>query len=126
MTPSYPVLTWVDRSYPIVAYQAGTSTDSQRIARVYFTEAVSCPDDWAGSYVKAITAFTGSSAYALKKNGASTGTATFSAAGTTAALATSGGATTFAAGDYLDIIAPATHDTTGADLSFAIACTKVS
>jgi len=69
----------------------------------------------AGTYttaLRATAAATGVTAYALKKNGASIGTATVSATGTTASFVVSGDTTITGGTDTFDGAGPATEDNT--------------
>jgi len=86
--------------------------------------AVTFPDDFAGSYGKASVAATASAAFDIKKNGSSVGTMTFALGATSATFVTAAGALTLAAGDYLQIIAPATPDATLADVGVVLAGTR--
>lgn len=114
---------------PVAAYDvgmwiAGAPTNGEEIARIVVPRACSFADDFAGSYAVAEVAATGSSVFDVQKNGASVGSITFAAAGTTGTFATTGGATTFAAGDTIKIIAPATADATLADISITLVGTR--
>lgn len=117
-------MAWTPLTYPIHAFQPGVSTNNQLVARIYITEDVTCPDNFAGSEVWNATAFTASKTYNIQKNGSTVGTAVFDtdAGPNEATLATSGAEVVFAAGDYLDIDAPASADGTGGNLSFSLKC----
>jgi hypothetical protein len=81
--------------------------------------------NFTGSSLTATVAATASTVFDIQKNGASIGTATFAAAGTTATLATTGGAAqAFAVGDKFALIAPATPDATLAGLAGYFVATK--
>lgn len=108
-------------TYPITVFIPGAVPAAQEY-RFYFAEPVNCPDDFAGSIGKAITAFTGTDAWTLKKNTSSIGTATPSTS--TFAFATTGGKTEFATGDYLSLTTATNADATGADVSFTFDCVK--
>jgi hypothetical protein len=76
-----------------------------------------------GSVASAGTAATGSTTFDLQKGTTSFGTVVFSAAGTTGTFTSASGAT-FAAGDVLRIVAPATADATLADISISLMGTR--
>lgn len=81
------------------------------------------PAGLAGSRAIAITAPAGDAVFSLRKNGAEFGTLTFPAgqgAGSFAAAA----ATTFAAGDRLEVLAPASQDASLSDLALTLAATR--
>ena len=59
----------------------------------------------------------------MKKNGSSIGTINWAASATTATY-TFASTITFAAGDILQLVAPATADTTLADIGITIAATR--
>lgn len=75
-----------------------------------------------GSVARARAASTGNSVFLIQKNGGNIGTITFSAATTGVfSLPTQ---TPFAIGDLLEIVAPAVHDATLADLRITIAAVQ--
>lgn len=88
------------------------------VITIVFAEAVDFADDFAGCYLKAAAAATGSTVFTIKKNGSTVGTATVSASGTTATFVTSGGGTSFAVDDVMTIHCPDTPDATLADIGF--------
>ena len=93
----------------------GVPTASMIVFHHVFTQAVSFVASLTDSYVKAGTAATAQTDFDLKKNGSSIGTVRFAAAGTTATYV-SISASSWAAGDILTLIAPATPDATIADI----------
>jgi hypothetical protein len=108
---------------PVVpaAFYPGTPTASALILYLPFAVAVTLPANLAGSYVKAKTAATASTAFDVQKNGSSVGTITFAASGSAATFSTTGGAAvSFAAGDVLSIVSPATPDATLSDIGFSL------
>jgi hypothetical protein len=72
----------------------------------------------------ALVAATASATFNILHNGTSIGSAVFAADGTVAAITTS--AFTMAAGDTLEIQAPATADATLSGLSCALTCLRLS
>lgn len=66
----------------------------------------------------ALTAATASTVFTVKKNGASIGTCTFAASGTSGSWSIT--QTDFAAGDYLTVAGPTTADSTLADISLGL------
>lgn len=81
-----------------------------------FTEAADFLDDFSGSRLKAQTAATASTVFTIRKNGSSIGTITVAASGTTGTFVTTGGATSFAIGDTLEIKCPDSPDATLANI----------
>jgi hypothetical protein len=96
---------------------AGSPGASQVIERYIFATPVSFPAGLGGSYGTAGIAATASASFAIQKNGSTVGTMVF-AAGATSASFTMGSATSFAGGDVLTILAPASPDATLANLAW--------
>jgi hypothetical protein len=88
-------------------------------APIAFTIAQNC----ASSQAVLATAATASTTLSLQKNGTQFGTATFAAGSTTATFACAS-ATTFAAGDVLTVIAPASPDSTAGNLGLTLFATR--
>jgi hypothetical protein len=109
----------VTSPYDIATQFSGKPSASAVMLKFNAVRAFSLPANMAGSYLKAGTAATGSSAFSLQKNGSTFCTVTFAAAGTTASFG-SASAQTFAIGDVLSIIAPGTADATLADLTVTL------
>jgi len=93
----------------------GAPTANMIVFHHVFTQAVTFVASLTDSYVKAGTAATAQTDFDLKKNGSSIGTVRFAAAGTTATYV-SISASSWAAGDILTLIAPATPDATIEDI----------
>lgn len=107
----------VDHCGYVVAVGGGSSV----LWKIVFTRAVTFPSGFAGSQAHAGVAATASTVLTIKKNGTSVGSLTFGAAGVVGAFATSGGAVTVAAGDYLEVFAPASADATLAAVAITLA-----
>ncbi len=101
---------------------AGSPGASQVIERYIFATPVTFPAGLAGSYGTAGTAATAAASFAIQKNGSTVGTMAF-AAGATSAGFTMASATSFAGGDVLTIVAPASPDATLANLAWTLAGT---
>ncbi len=100
----------------LLAFDApGVPTASMIVFHHVFTQAVTFVASLTGSYVKAGTAATAQTDFDLKKNGSSIGTVRFAAAGTTASYV-SISSSSWAAGDILTLVAPASPDATIEDL----------
>jgi hypothetical protein len=99
---------------------AGSPGASQVIERYIFATPVTFPAGLAGSYGTAGIAATASASFAIQKNGATIGTMAFAASATSASF-TMAGATSFAGGDVLTILAPASPDATLANLAWTLA-----
>ena len=118
----------VDESAPLTVEQgpayvsgswAGSPGASQVIERYIFATPVTFPAGLAGSYGASGTAATAIASFAIQKNGAAVGTMAFAAGSATASF-TMAAATTYAAGDVLTIVAPATPDPTLANLAWTL------
>lgn len=93
---------------------------SQVLLRFPFPRDVDIPVGLADSQMVAGVAATAQTIFSIKKNGTEFGTATFAAAGTVATMASATGAS-FAAGDVITMVAPASPDNTLANLGWCIA-----
>jgi len=105
-------LTWV-----------GTLPTSQIMLRYPFPRAVTFPSGLTDSRGVAAIAATGAKVIDLRKNGSNVGSINF-AAGATTATFTMASATSFAVGDVLTVVAPASADATLADLGISLAGTR--
>lgn len=112
-------LKWVAPSYDLPVYIPDKPTTSMICARIAVVRAFDLPVSLTGSVASAGTAATASTVFTLYKNTTSIGTVTFAAAGTTGTFSFAS-AVSFAAGDVVRIIAPATADTTLADISITL------
>lgn len=111
--------------FDIGGYYPGIPTASVKVLRVPIARAVTFPANFANSVGTASANATGSTAFDIQKNGSSVGTITYGAGSSSATFASSGGASvSFAAGDVLSIIAPATPDATLADVGIVLAGTR--
>jgi len=108
-----------DAPYDPTFYMPGSPTSSMI---VYFLEAIRAfgfPAGMTGSRCRALSAATAQTDFDVQKNGVSIGTIRFAAAGTLATYV-SFSASSFAVGDTLKIIAPATPDATLGSVSFGL------
>jgi len=111
--------------FDVHAFYPGVPTASAKVLRVPIARAVSFPANFAGSYFTGSANATATTVFDVQKNGSSIGSISIAAGGTTATFTTtSGTAKTFAAGDVLSIIAPASPDATLADPGFVLAGTR--
>lgn len=111
--------------YDLGGAYTGAPTASAVLLRYPFPRSVTFPVDMAGSYGVAATAPSSSASFSLRKNGVEFGTMVFGGGSplTEAAFTAASGAT-FAAGDVLTIVAPASPDATLADIGFSLAGTR--
>lgn len=102
------------------SYYTGTIIPpSARLPRHRFPVEVTFPANFAGSSGYAEGGATASAIFSIVRNSSQVGTATFS--GTSATFASSGGAeVTFAIGDTLQLVAPASSDATLSDVAFTL------
>lgn len=109
--------------YDVGGSYAGAPTASLVLVRYPFPRAVAFPASLTNSQGAAATAATAQTDFDLKKNNVSFGTMRFAASGTTATFIAAS-STSFAAGDVLTVVAPATPDATLANIGFALAGTR--
>lgn len=102
-------------TYDIGFFVADVMTDAEIVATLVAVRAFTIPASATGSQSKAQTASTGNVTFDLQKNGVSFGTFRFNISAT--ATFTVASATSFAAGDVLKVVAPATADATLADVA---------
>ena len=107
------VTTTVSGSY------TGSPTASLVIQRYVFADTVTFPAGLTGSQGTAGVTATATATYSIRKNGTAAGTMVF-AAGAMTATFTMTSATTYLAGDILTIVAPASPDTTLANLAWTL------
>lgn len=112
----------LDARYRFVYFSGGKdgpqAGDSAVAGYTWVPEACLLPVNATGSFMRARVAATAQTSYALRKNGAHFGNATFAAAATAATFSVAS-QVTFAAGDAFDVVEPAVADATLADLRFA-------
>lgn len=101
---------------------AGKPTNGQIVLRIEIGRACTFPINLSTSQASARVASTSNKSFDIKKNGSSIGSVVFnvSASGTF----TFASATSFAAGDLLELIAPATADATLEDISITLVATR--
>lgn len=90
------------------------------VARAFTLYSVANLPSGVAHQCKAVTAATASTTLTIRKNGSSIGTMVFAASGTVATFTVASNVT-FASGDVLSIIAPATPDTTLANVDITLA-----
>jgi hypothetical protein len=112
-------LEFVDDAYFTSGFFPGAGVASATMLVHVFAEAVDFPSGLTASQGTAETAATAQTDYDIQKNGASVGTMRFAAAASTATFIMAS-ATSFAAGDKLQLIAPGTLDSTLADVSMTL------
>ena len=118
-------LKWANDPFDVAAFYPGIPPVSAKCTRLPLARAVTFPANFSGSYAKSAVGATASAAFDIQKNGSSVGTITFGVGSATATFASAGGAAvTFAAGDVLMIVAPASPDATLADVGFMLAGTR--
>lgn len=106
--------------YDIASGIVGKPAANDVVLNLICVRVFNLPINLTGSAAYALVAATASTTFVIKKNGTQVGTMVFAAAGTTATF-TMGSATSFAAGDKLTIVAPASADSTLSDISYTLA-----
>lgn len=102
----------------------GTVDASDYVFALVTPVAFNLPSGMTGSVAKAKTASTGTATFDVKKNGTNIGTLTFTSSATGVfALASQ---TSFAVGDLLEIVGPASADATLADLRVVVAAIQTA
>lgn len=109
--------------YDIIVSTFGKNTNSESIFRMKTARTFTIPANFTGSVLSAGTAATSSATYIVKKNGTQVATFNFGAGATTGTFSTPSGSITCFIGDKLEIVAPATADSTLADIDLTILTT---
>lgn len=110
--------------YLVSGFFPGAGTASAKLMVHVFATPVDFPSGLTGSQGTAETAATAQTDYDIQKNGVSVGTMRFAAAGSTSTFIMAS-ATSFAAGDKLQLVAPGTLDSTLADIAMTLKGTRV-
>jgi hypothetical protein len=110
-------------AYDIAAYVPDVYTSSQVLLRIPLARVVTFPVALAGSVAVLETAATASTVFSVQKNGVEFGTITFGVSGSVGTFASASGAS-FAIGDILSVLAPASADMTAAGLGFTLVGTR--
>lgn len=114
----------VASTYDITLWQAGKPDASQVLLKVKLPRAISFAANFSGSTTApADVAATVSSVISIKKNGTEVGTVTYGA-GATSGTFSSSGAVSFASGDVLTVVAPASQDATLEGIAICLKGTK--
>ena len=124
--PAFRALVQADlpaQPYIVAALRNGVPTASEVVGAHIFTDTVSFPSALSGSQAKSSVAATAQTDFDVQKNGTSVATIRWAAAATVATFIMAS-ATSFASGDVLDIIAPATPDATLAGLKISLRGTR--
>lgn len=111
----------LSQPFDLTAFYPSIPTASAKVTRIPIARAVTFAANFAGSYFTASANATGTTVFDVQKNGSSIGSISIAASGTTATFTTTSGTSkSFAAGDVLMIVAPASPDATLADPGFVI------
>ncbi|EYS89466.1 hypothetical protein CF68_32975 [Cupriavidus sp. SK-4] len=116
-------LEFYDPPYDVGGTYNGAPAASAVLVRLPFPRQVIFPAGLTNSRGTAGTAATAQTDFDIQKNGASVGTMRFAASAMTPTFIMAS-QTTFAAGDILRVVAPATPDATLADIGFSLAGTR--
>ncbi|MGY6156647.1 beta strand repeat-containing protein [Paraburkholderia graminis] len=114
---------WTSLAYDIGLYIEGVTTASEVVFNLVAARAFTWPSGLTGSFAKAGIAATASTTFTINRNGSSIGSFVFAASGTSATFTLSS-PVTFAAGDVIQITAPATADSTLANIAITFAGTR--
>lgn len=106
--------------YPIQFFVGGTPLASEVL--LYVPAMLSFSITNANVSAAALVAATASTVFTVKKNGTSIGTITFAASGTTGTASIT--TTSYAAGDFFELDAPSSADSTLANISFSFLGTR--
>lgn len=127
VNPGATGLVFSPRGYDVGFYKESSLAASEVILLLPFTRSVTFPANLSGSQLVATVAATAATVFTVNKNGGAVGTVTVAAGATAATFATTGGAAfSLAPGDVLEIVAPATPDSTLANLSLLLAGTRTA
>lgn len=108
-----------DSQYSVGFFFTTTPTTSEILLLHTVAQAVTFPDDFAGSVGDIGTNPSASFVLGVQKNGSSVGSITISTGGSFT-FATTGSAVSFAIGDQLKIVGPGTADSTAANVSITL------
>ena len=108
----------------IAGSEAGAMGDAQILQTYVFAGSYTFPIGMEGSFGHAGTAANSAATFSIKKNGSTVGTMVFAASPATTATFTMASPTSFAAGDALTVVAPATHDTALANVGWTLIATS--
>lgn len=109
-------------SYDLVNNVLGTPDDGAIVLRFPAPRAFTIKENFANCLASAATAATAQAVFTIKQNATTLGTITFAASGTTGSFSQStSGDMAISAGDVIQITAPATADTTLADIGITLA-----
>lgn len=109
-------------SYDIPLFIPDKPSNGMLAARIVIVRACALPAGFTGSQASAGTASTGTATFGVFKGATSIGSVTFTASATGTFTSASGAS--FAAGDVLRIVSPATADATLSDISITFAGTR--
>lgn len=118
LTTSGTAVSWAAQPYDLGVTISGKPDASAVVLSFVAVRAFTLPSSFAGSLAVAGTSATDVAVFTINKNGSSIGTLQFAAAGNTGTF--SGSAGGFAVGDVLTITAPASQDSTLADISLVL------
>lgn len=111
--------------YDVVFSVYGTQTDAnEQLLRFLSPRAFTIPANFSGSIAKAEVAATSQTVFTVKKNGASIGTITFAASGTTGTFSSTA-QISVVSGDVLTAVGAATADATLANIDIVISASVV-
>ncbi len=106
------------RTHQVTGYYASAPTSNLIIGAKVFASVANLPLALAGSYAISHVAATASTTFTISKNGTPFGSFNFAPSATTATF--SGPATSFAPGDIITVVAPATADSTLSGVAYTL------
>lgn len=111
------------RPYDLTLWQAGKPDADQVLMKAKLARAVTFAANFSGSTAApADVAATADTVFSINKNGAQVGTATYAAGSTSVTFASTGAAAvSFAVGDVLTVVAPASQDATLSGVAIVLA-----
>lgn len=112
----------IDVFLDIVLFVQSTMSNGELVLRIEATRDFTLPASLTGSQASAGVASSGNVSFDIKKNGSSIGSVNFNTSASGTFTFTT--ATSFTAGDLLEIVAPATADGTLADVSISLKGTR--
>lgn len=109
--------------YDVSFFVGGAQQNNELLFRIVAVRTFTLPVSLTGSRANARVGPAGATTVLLKKNGTQIGTINFATSATTGTF-TFAGAVTFAAGDVLELSAPASADTTIKDIAITISASR--